>query len=65
MKELRTQHDGHQYRTLFAFDPQRTAILLIGGDKTGDKRFYKTYIPKADSIYDHHLADLKKQGLIK
>jgi hypothetical protein len=40
MKELRTQHQGRPLRTVFAFDPRRCAILLIGGDKTGDKRFY-------------------------
>jgi hypothetical protein len=38
MKELRTQHAGRPYRTLFAFDPRRVAILLIGGDKTGTNR---------------------------
>jgi hypothetical protein len=38
MKELRTQHRGRPYRTLFAFDPRRVAILLIGGDKTGNDR---------------------------
>lgn len=65
MKELRTEHDGHPYRTLFAFDPRRTAILLIGGDKSGDKRFYKKHIPKADDIYDRHLASLRKRGGIK
>lgn len=65
MKELRTEHDGHPYRTFFAFDPRRTAILLIGGDKSGDKRFYKAFIPKADGIYDRHLAALRKRGVIK
>ena len=39
MKELRTQHDGKPYRTLFVFDPRRVAILLIGGDKTGNDRW--------------------------
>jgi hypothetical protein len=40
MRELRTQHEGRPYRTLYAFDPRRSAILLIGGDKTGDGRWY-------------------------
>src|SRR6266404_3354207 len=44
MKELRTQHRGRPIRTLFAFDPRRCAILLIGGDKTGDGRFYERMI---------------------
>ncbi|MBX3409955.1 MAG: type II toxin-antitoxin system RelE/ParE family toxin [Phycisphaeraceae bacterium] len=64
MKELRTQHEGEPYRTLFAFDPRRCAILLIGGNKTGDKRFYNTFIPQADRLYDEHPAELKREGLI-
>jgi hypothetical protein len=64
MKELRTQHDGEPYRTFFAFDPRRCAILLIGGNKTGDKRFYDKLIPQADDLYDEHLAQLKREGLI-
>jgi hypothetical protein len=62
MKELRTQHRGHPLRTLFAFDPRRCAILLVGGDKTGDRRFYDRMIPVADTLYDAHLAQLKQQG---
>jgi hypothetical protein len=49
---------------LFAFDPRRTAMLLIGGDKTGNKRWYEEFVPIADKIYDVHLEDLKKEGLI-
>jgi len=64
MKELRTQHRGRPLRTFFAFDPRRYAILLIGGDKTGDKRFYERMIPLADRLYDEHLKTLGKAGLI-
>lgn len=64
MKELRTQHAGRPLRTLFAFDPRRTAILLIGGDKTGDDRFYLRMIPLADDLFDQHLATLQHEGLI-
>jgi len=64
MKELRIQSKGHPLRTFFAFDPRRCAILLIGGDKTGDDRFYEHMIPLADRLYDEHLCDLRKQGLI-
>ena len=64
MKELRTQHKGRPLRTLFAFDPRRCAILLIGGDKTGDERFYARMIPVADQLYDAHLNALAKEGLI-
>lgn len=48
MKELRTQCQGRPIRTMYAFDPRRSAILLIGGDKTGDDRFYERMIPLAD-----------------
>ncbi|MGD0960912.1 MAG: type II toxin-antitoxin system RelE/ParE family toxin [Methylomonas sp.] len=64
MRELRTQHDGKPLRTLYAFDPRRSAILLICGDKTGDKRWYEVQIPIADRLYDEHLLQLQKEGLI-
>jgi hypothetical protein len=64
MKELRTQSGGKPLRTFFAFDPRRTAILLIGGDKTGDKRFYDRMVPIADNLYDEYLEEVKKEGLI-
>ncbi len=50
--------------TFFAFDPRRSAILLIGGDKTGDGRFYDRMIPIADDLYDTHLRLLTEEGLI-
>lgn len=64
MRELRTQHDGRPLRTLYAFDPRRSAILLIGGDKTGDNRWYDIHVPVADRLYDEHLEQLRKEGLI-
>jgi len=64
MKELRTQHRGRPLRTFFAFDPRRRAILLIGGDKTGDARFYDRMIPVADRLFDEHLRELRRKGLI-
>ncbi|MFG0247632.1 MAG: type II toxin-antitoxin system RelE/ParE family toxin [Phycisphaeraceae bacterium JB051] len=64
MKELRTQCQGQPLRTFFAFDPRRSAILLIGGDKTGNDRFYEQMIPTADRLYDEHLAQLSEEGLI-
>ena len=63
MRELRIQHEGRPYRILYAFDPRRSAILLIGGDKTGDKRWYDQYVPVADRLYDAHLEALGKEGL--
>lgn len=61
MKELRVQHSGRPYRVLFAFDPRRCAILLIGGDKTGNDRWYEEFVPIADALYDRHLEALKKE----
>jgi len=59
MKELRIQHAGRPYRTLFAFDPRRSAILLLGGDKTGNPRWYDECIPIADELFDEHLRSIK------
>ena len=64
MRELRTQVGGEPYRTLYAFDPTRSAILLIGGDKTGDDRWYEVNVPIADRVYDAHLDQLRREGLI-
>jgi len=64
MRELRVQHQGEPYRVLYAFDPRRTAILLIGGNKTGHNRWYEEFIPLADRLYDEHLEQLRREGLI-
>jgi hypothetical protein len=64
MRELRIQHQGRPYRILYAFDPRRCAVLLIGGDKTGQDRWYEQFIPIAERLYDEHLVILKKEGLI-
>jgi len=61
MKELRVQHQGRPYRVFFAFDPRRTAMLLVGGDKTGKKRFYEEMVPKADTIYAEHLREIERE----
>lgn len=61
MRELRVQSGGKPLRVFYAFDPRRMAILLIGGDKTGDKRFYDRMIPVADALYEVHLAELEKE----
>ena len=64
MRELRAQSGGRPLRVFYAFDPRRTAILLIGGDKTGDNRFYARLVRRADQLYDEHLAELRREGLI-
>ena len=59
MKELRVG----TIRVLFCFDPRRTAILLIGGDKRGRyKDFYDELVQIADALYDEHLEELRKEG---
>ena len=64
MRELRIQHEGRPYRILYAFDPRRCAILLLGGDKTGNDRWYLSQVPLADRLYDTHIAILRKEGQI-
>ena len=61
MKELRCTAAGGVWRIAFAFDPDRQAILLVGGDKSGggEKRFYKQLIARADDRFDRHLAQRK------
>ena len=60
MRELRVQHEGRPYRVLYAFDPRRMAILLLGGDKTGNDEWYEQNVPIADRLYDEHVQLLKK-----
>lgn len=62
MRELRVQSGGRPLRIFYAFDPRRIAILLIGGDKTGDDRFYDTSIPIADRLYETYLDELRREG---
>lgn len=64
MRELRVQHEGLPYRILYAFDPRRTALLLIGGDKTGNDRWYDEFVPIADKLYDQHIEELKQEGVL-
>jgi len=61
MKELRADTADKVLRVAFAFDPERSGILLVAGDKSGvsQKRFYKQLIAKADELFDAHLAKLK------
>lgn len=52
------QHRGEPYRILYAFDPHREALLILGGNKAGDKRWYKKMIPLAEAIFNQHLLEL-------
>jgi hypothetical protein len=62
MRELRIQHAGRPIRVLYAFDPRRVAMLLVGGDKTGDDRWYEMAVPDADALLDEHLKALKREA---
>jgi hypothetical protein len=64
LRELRIQHRGEPYRVLYAFDPRRIGILLIGGCKAGNDRWYDEYVPRADTLYDVYLKELHDEGLI-
>ena len=64
LRELRVQHQGRPVRVLYAFDPRRVALLLLGGDKTGRDRWYDEFVPVADRLYDDHLAELRREGLL-
>ncbi len=64
IKELRFDAAGGVWRVAFAFDPKRSAVLLIAGDKSGggEKRFYRQLIAKADERFDEHLSRMNKKG---
>jgi hypothetical protein len=57
MRELRIQHAGRPYRVLYAFDPERSAILLTGTDKSGNDRWYDVFVPRADKLYAEYLRE--------
>lgn len=58
MKELRTREGRRQFRTLFAFDPKRRAVLLTVGDKSGDREFYARAVRVADEAFERHLREM-------
>jgi len=64
MRELRPVYKGIPYRVLYAFDPRRMAILLLGGDKTGNPSWYDEFVPIADRLFEEHVRGLKEEGLI-
>jgi hypothetical protein len=59
LKELRVQHAGEPWRILFAFDPIRQAIVLVGGNKTGNKRWYEKNMLIAEQRFTEHLESLE------
>ena len=65
MRESRIQSGGRPIRIFYAFDPRRTAILLIGGRKMDGERFYREYVRQADGIYDEYIQQLRREGLLE
>jgi hypothetical protein len=59
LRELRVKAQGAQIRVAYAFDPTRNAVLVIGGEKAGDDRFYRWFIPQAEAVWEQYL---KEQG---
>ncbi len=58
LRELRAQSGGRPLRVFYKFDPKRRAVLLIAGDKTGDKRFYERMIPLAERLWGEYLDSM-------
>jgi hypothetical protein len=65
LRELCVQSGGYPLRVFYAFDPLRHAVLLLGGDKTGDDRFYETFARRAEQIWAKYLADLQEEEKTK
>ena len=65
IRELRVQHQGHPYRVLYIFDSRRVALLLLGGDKAGDDRWYEKNVPLADQLYEKYLAEIEEEDNAK
>jgi hypothetical protein len=59
LRELRVQCSGRPLRIVYAFDPERQAVLILGGDKTGDDRFYLKMIPRAETIWERYLEEFR------
>ena len=62
MKELRFTWQRKPYRYFFAFDPERKAVVLVGGNKAGGKRFYDALMPVAEARFENYLRQMKQQG---
>ncbi len=58
LKELRINSKNRPFRIFFVFDPERNAVLLIGGNKATSKKFYPNMIKKSEDLYSDYLGDL-------
>jgi len=57
LRELRVQHRGRPFRVFYGFDPERQAVLLLGGDKSGKARFYEEHLPRAERLWEQYLRE--------
>jgi hypothetical protein len=57
LRELRVQHRGRPFRVFYGFDPERQAVLLLGGEKSGKARFYEKYVPWAEAVWEQYLRE--------
>ena len=59
LRELRIKSSGHALRVFYAFDPRRDAVLIIGGDKTGQNShdFYAQMIARSERIWNEYVAE--------
>lgn len=64
LRELRALRGQRPLRVLYVFDPRRTAILLLGGDKSGNARWYREHISRAEALYAEYLGELNREGLL-
>ena len=60
LRELRVQSKGRPLRILYAFNPERNALLILGGDKTGNDRWYEIHVPIAEKLWEEHLEEIAK-----
>ena len=65
LKELRVQHKTEPIRILFAFDPKQQAVIILGGSKQADKRWYDINIPRAEKLFLEHLERQRKEDAEK
>lgn len=57
LRELRATADKSELRVFYAFDPDRNAVLIVGGNKSGDKRFYERMVEKAEQEWSEYIAE--------
>jgi hypothetical protein len=60
LRELRVQSGGRPIRVFYAFDPRRDSVLILGGDKTGNDRFYEEMVPRCETIWKEYLAEQER-----